>query len=211
MHRAALTTAIVLLLCSRPLSAAPIEVITGSLVGDDYGAVVELETSAFSLRGIGHWAASGTWSPGCRGTCYPGQEYGLDAAWNGLDFPGRAVIDGYEYALGSLLDEAANASVHFQGSWLAPERTPSDRAVVIRPFTLTGFFFYPLTFPLGTPTVQFYGSGIARLNLVWDSFEGGWSTESARYQITHQPVPEPGTVVLMLAGLVALGCHRRRA
>ena len=210
MQSAALTTAIVLLTWASPTSASPIEVITGSLVGDDYGATVTLETSAFWLEGRG-FGLTGAWGPGCKGQCYPGQEYGLDTGFVGLDFSGRAVIDGVAYPLGSARDEAANAAVFFTGFWLAPERTPSDRAVVIRPFTLTGTFSYPLIWPPGTPTLAFYGSGIARLNLVWDSFEGGWSTESARYQITHQPVPERGTVVLMMAGLVALACHRLRA
>jgi PEP-CTERM motif len=102
------------------------------------------------------------------------------------------------------------ASLYFEifGGGIAPA-IQDGPVLFTTPFTLSGLVNLP--FPSSGPTV--FGRGIATV-LLRPQFPipgepAQWLPESVRYDLT--PVPEPGTIILVSGGLLAIGRAARRS
>ena len=144
--------------------------------------------------------------------CTPGTLVDLKALWSGRDLTGSLSFQGETYPLNSTMG-GAGASVEFAGSFIAPALAPS--AVVTAPFLLippsptrngSGF---TLPLPIGGVHTLF-GGGTTTVNLspYGPLYPNAWHIDSVRYDFSAtEPVPEPGTILLV--GLGMAGAVRR--
>lgn len=193
-----------------PMKAAadPVTVTGGALVMTGISGDLEIfGTEGFSITDAGVGLASGFYRPADCGfpICVPGSTVSLSAGWSGNDLPGTLTFRGETYEdLGSLVG-FAQAMVEFSGSFVAPPMDAS--ATVIAPFALNGSFTVPND--AGTSSIGPFGltgSGNATINLLPNlgapADAPSWRVASVRYEFAAaEPVPEPGTMLLVGLGL----------
>ena len=189
------------------VGADPVTVTGGALVMTGISGDLELfGTEGFSITDSRVGLASGFYRPADCGfpICVPGSTVSLSAGWSGKDLPGTLTFRGETYEdLGSLVG-FAQAIVEFSGSFVAPPMDAS--ATVVAPFALSGQFTVPNDAgnshlgPFGL-----IGSGNATINLLPNLAvpeAPSWRVASVRYEFAAaEPVPEPGTMVLVGLGL----------
>jgi hypothetical protein len=141
------------------------------------------------------------------GECNPGDVALFAHAFGGSDSGvGTVTLDGVTYNEVSSLSSMASAEVGFSSTHLLPPFS-SSTAVLHDPFTMQGSFSH--TFIVET----LFGSGIVTTSWSSRSGESGpaWDLVSARYDFSQaDPVPEPGTMVLVGMGGVAALLRRRK-
>ena len=195
---------ITVLALPRAAAADPISVTGGSL---QMGAV-EGDVSLIGERGFflnSHVIAfNGFYAPRMEcgaNICLPGSEVSLRAAWSGSDLSGELGFEGQVYSDLGGLDSFTGAVVDFTGSFVVPPFAPA--ATVIAPFQLNGLFSIPDAAGTGSIQHTLTGFGTATISLIRINNE--WVADAARYDLSaQQPVPEPGTMLMVGFGTVAI-------
>jgi hypothetical protein len=168
------------------------------------GSIVLIGNRGFTLFSPGVNTIGGAFLPFDQCPCAPGSTVSLFAAWSGSDLQGGATLDGQSYSLG-IGHTDAEALVEFTGSVVMPPLV-GDSSFVSAPFLFSGIFNYP-DFVL--PSEALTGRGTATLTLRQsENTPGHWAYISARYEF--EPVPEPGTILLVGGGLAALAARARK-
>jgi hypothetical protein len=191
-----------------PARADVIQVSSGSLAGDAFGAFLSIQSvdrglalSAAGDRAGGIYALSD-----CNfSRCQPGDALSLAAGWNGSDFVGTATIDGRTFPLGMATATEGDASAQFAGTWTAPAFTGTGAmtATIAAPFTFSGGLTYPDSFM--RPRESFAGSGIATIQLAWNPVLDSWGYTGSTYTFTSPPAATPEPATLFLVAPFALG------
>jgi hypothetical protein len=142
--------------------------------------------------------------------CLPGEPISLQAHWLGNDLSGTATFEGATYTqVGSVVPGHAVGSVTFTGSTVAPPMEGLT-ATLIAPFLFQGMFSFPPSGTTAAATASLMGSGTATLVLGRQNPDvSGWSYRSAVYEF--EPIPEPGTLILVGTALAGLAFRRRRS
>jgi hypothetical protein len=213
-----LTTALLIVAIAatpRLALADPIEITSGTLVLLPRGGLIHLEGErglVLDVRGSGR---ATIWDCDLFAVCAPGSAVTLDTGWVGSDIGGQATLDGetWPVALGTQTTGAVAAI--FSGSILMPAFSGEELVSATAPFTFFGRLSYPSPFGVEPrPPVDLTGRGTATVDLTWISSQGGWDVRGATYvfaPLDAEPIPEPGTLILVGSGLAALvGRHRAR-
>ena len=189
-----------------PLSAAadPISVTGGSLqVGVSEGQLSLVGERGFFLTS--HVITfNGNYAPRTEcgaNICLPGDEVSLHAAWSGSDLSGQLGFEGQVYDdLGSL-EGLVGAVVDFTGSFIVPPFAPG--ATITAPFQLSGLFTIPDAFGTGRIEHTLTGSGTATISMSLGEFQ--FVVDATRYDVSsQQPVPEPGTMLMVGFGTAVI-------
>lgn len=192
------------LVSPRSAAADPIVVTGGSLqmVGGE-GQLSLIGERGFSLKShvLGF---NGIYAPrfecGAQ-ICLPGSEVSLRAMWGGSDLPGELSFEGHVYNDVGGLDSLTGAVVDFSGSFVVPPLAPT--ATLTAPFQLIGLFAIPNVTGTGSIKHTLTGFGTATISL--SAPNGMWVAEAVRYDLSAQsPVPEPGTLLMVGFGTVAV-------
>lgn len=143
--------------------------------------------------------------------CTAGTTVDLLAQWVGLDAPGTATLNGVTFQVGGAQPPDAQLLARWTGSLIIPEDFTGGP--LSAPFDFTGLFSINR---IGAPSERFdlVGSGTATLTFTpFSGFPGAFLLQSARYEFEEsaaEPIPEPGTILLLGSGLSALAALRRR-
>jgi PEP-CTERM motif-containing protein len=133
--------------------------------------------------------------------CLPGDEVSLRAAWSGSDLSGQLGFEGQVYGDLGGLESLSGAVVDFTGSFIVPSFATT--ATVTAPFQLNGFFSIPNA--AGTDSIHHMltGFGTATITLTQGQFQ--IVADAVRYDLSsHQPVPEPGTMLMVGFGTAVI-------
>jgi PEP-CTERM motif-containing protein len=138
--------------------------------------------------------------------CSPGTTISLHALQVDNDLPGQATLDGVFYPhVGSLVGPA-HASIEFTGAVVAPPFGQSSTAILTTPVAFSGLFNVDR---VGAPPSgnQMVALASATLTLQQTDCCGGpaWRYAGVRYDLEPVPVPEPGTLTLLLVGSAMAG------
>lgn len=209
---------ILFLFLAAPFHAAadpiPIHVVAGSLEMSRTSGTLSIEGDDRGFTLVAAVGVTGgllgpflTCSP-----CMPGAPISLDAHWSDNDLRGTATFDGVTYApLGSLSPGGASGVVDFTGTAVAPP-LEGLAATLAAPFLFSGSFFIPVAGEVsGRIEASLVGSGTATVALGRSAVDNPWSYMSAVYQFEDpDPIPEPGTLLLVGSALAGLAARRRR-
>ena len=133
--------------------------------------------------------------------CSPGSEVSLRAMWGGSSLSGQLGFEGRVYDDLGGLDSFTGALVDFTGSFVVPPLAPAATLTV--PFRLRGSFGIPNAAGTGSVGHTLTGFGTATISLT--AVNGMWAADAVRYDLSaQQPVPEPGTILLVGFGTVAI-------
>lgn len=209
---------ILFLFVAAPFHAAadpiPIQIVAGSLEMSGTSGTLSIEGGDRGFTLVGAVGVTGglfgpflTCIP-----CMPGAPISLDAHWSDNDVRGTATFDGVTYApLGSLSPGAASGILDFTGTAVAPP-LEGLAATLAAPFLFSGSFFFPVAGEVsGRVEASLFGSGTATVALGRSAVDNPWSYMNAVYQFEDpDPIPEPGTLMLVGSALAGLAACRRR-
>ena len=134
--------------------------------------------------------------------CSPGTIISLHALQIDNDLPGQATLDGVFYPNVGSLAGPAHASIEFTGAVVAPPFGQSSTAILTTPVAFSGQFNVD-----GGGGNQMVALASATLTLQQTDCCGGpaWRYAGVRYDLEPMPVPEPGTLTLLLVGSAMAG------
>ena len=212
MARLSATLIVVLLLCGSPARAEPITV-TGILGLTDEPGTFFLRGTDFSIQG--EWFPStviGTfWFDVCRtSTCGSGSLVDFGTTTYGMSVTDSQVLRGT--IGGTSYDELfVDAQFTFDGPRVTAPADEFGRAS--GPFAMEGRLMAYLDVSRTQPLLaaDVYGSGTARVSFVPNESTGGVAPVDLEYRFAStQPVPEPSTMLLVAAGLLAGGARLKK-
>ena len=194
-------------------AAEPIQITAGALqMGPVGGTLTLVGGDRFTFEG-GVSIVGGVFGPriSCS-PCAPGAPISLAALWLGNDLPGTATLDGMTYSgVGGLTADRATGIAEFTGSAVAPP-LQGLTATVVAPFAFQGQFFFPVSGGTSRLSESLIGGGTATIGLFRSVETIPWSYQSARYEFEGvDPIPEPGTLLLVGTALAGAALRRRRA
>jgi hypothetical protein len=205
MARLFSTFVVLFLLCGSRATAEPIKV-TGTLGLTDEPGTFLLEGSGFSIRG--EWFPStvvGTyWFDVCRdSTCAPATTVDFGTTTYGMSVMDSQTLRGT--IAGTFYDELfVDARFTFDGPRVT---APDDEfGAAAGPFIMDGRLIAYLDVSRTNPLLfaDVSGSGTAHVSFVPNQATGGLAPIGLDYQlVSPQPVPEPSTMLLVAAGLIA--------
>jgi hypothetical protein len=140
-------------------------------------------------------------------SCQPGDTVSLAAEWKQQStIPGSAIINAQEFQ--PFYD--LSFSFHAAAATLPPL---TDGVQVNVPFTMDGTIALFLDPARTTPLLSGTIAGQGTANAEFRPFEGGWAFVSHDYffEPAAAPVPEPGTLTLLVTGAVGILLQRKRA
>jgi hypothetical protein len=206
------------LLClgfSHPAAADPIRITAGSMLltgPSELGSIVVMGTRGFSLQSSVDPLEGNTVMAGCGITpCVPG-ETNIGGSLLGSAFPGGvATFEGNVYNDIDNLNSPAAVGLVFSGSAVLPPVPGSPMSMMVTAlFALTP----ESAFFVSGGRVGLTGGGTATLWLRPNAGAGdrpGWTLDQIRYDFNDtQPVPEPGTILLVATGMLGAWRFRRR-
>jgi hypothetical protein len=179
----------------------------------EIGSVAIAGTRGFSLTGLVNTSEGGTlaFSECTSFECQPGHLVDLRASFGDLAFGGnRLTFDGQEFTLSGEISGNIGLPMFFSGSTTLPPLgtlPPMVRA----PFTLEGTLAF---LPFG-PIHELTGRGVVEVSLIEgfepDTATRGWTIDAIRWEFQDtEPVPEPGTMLLVASGTAVLARIRTR-
>jgi hypothetical protein len=192
----------------------PVQITAGSLEMGNIGGILSLAGDhGFTFTG-GVTVVGGVFGPRNACTpCLPGEPVSLSSTWGGNDLAGTATFQGVTYTqVGSLASGHAFGTVTFSGP--APLAPPLEglSSTVIAPFDFAGQFSFPAMGGGAGEVAALFGSGTATIGLFRSSLDIPWSYANASFTFDQvDPVPEPGTLLLVGTALAGLAARRRRA
>jgi hypothetical protein len=193
-------------------SADPIRITSGFVQAGalDPRAQFALAGDGFSLTGFAQ-SLNSTVSLRCV-PCVAGTALDLAGEFHGPDAAGSGVVDGVTYS--EIFLNGMTATFSSPSFQLSGDQT----VTIVRDFTFTGTirgyllnpFVYGFTEPAFTKTLT--GQGIVRGEFLVNADEPPlFFSTGLRYEFTGQdPVPEPGTLVLLGSGAALVALRRRR-
>ena len=191
----------------------PVQITAGSLEMGNVGGVLSLAGEhGFTFTG-GVTVVGGIFGPRNACTpCLPGEPVNLFSTWSGNDLRGTATFQGVTYTqVGSLSSGHAFGTVTFSGP--APLAPPLEglTGTVTAPFDFTGQFSFPATGGSAGSVVTLFAGGTTTIGLFRSSLDIPWSYANASFTFDQvDPVPEPGTLLLVGTALAGLAARRRR-
>jgi hypothetical protein len=212
-----LASAALLSLSATVASAETIVINSGFLLmtgPSEIGAVSISGTRGFSLSGPVDTSEGGTlaFSECTSFECQPGHFVDLRASFGDLAFGGnRLTFDGQEFTLSGELTGNIGLPLFFSGSTTLPPLGTMP-PIVRAPFALDGTLAF---LPFG-PIHELTGRGTVEVSLI-EGFEPqtatrGWTIDAIRWNFEEtEPVPEPGTMLLVATGTAVLARLRKRS
>jgi hypothetical protein len=214
----ACTAALIVFAGTIPARADPINILSGSVTMENPAGDLRpanlVGTGGFTFTGrAGFFTGIGLFAQCGVPECPPGTrvEFNLDLSGSSGALSGVMTIQGDQYDVTDSVTADANLSLHFDGSFIAPEMGPAAQATVVAPFSMTGRAF--AVTPLGEVAHddQLFGHGGGTVTLVpynpQAGFPPSWTVQNVRFDFA-QPTPEPST--LLLLGTCALAPVIRR-
>ena len=180
--------------------------ITGGAVLVENGNVNHFDlsgTGGFGIDAVYDFTgAEGNLATGC--PCPPSTLMNIEGTVSGSGFSGTAQFDGATFQLNT----GSSVGLTFLADpiVLPPLNTA---ALLSAPFEMQGNLFL---FDLGgqpTVTLPLFGRGTVRIALTPDRAVGSdlWALDEARYEFA--PIPEPGTLLFVAAGIIGAAWRRR--
>jgi hypothetical protein len=193
-------------------SAEPITITGGSLVfptGDFFqaGPISLTGTRGFSIQGFVRTDEASI--PGLSFGIPPGSSFPPADITSSAWFDTTLTLDGRTFPDVGFFHFPTNTFLQLDlvTPLMAPELQPSP-VTVTAPFTFTGSFFAD---DFVHPRLQASFRGSGTVSAIFSAEAGGfWRSEGVRYEFTPQATPEPATLTLVTAGLVASAIRSRR-
>lgn len=195
--------------------ADTIRIVAGTLIWDGTTDNVDGSSADLNLRGQQGFTFEASTGFGRFGPtrcatpeCLPGTMVDLDAFWSGADLDGIATLRGQTYTEVGVVGGSASMSAEWSGGLTIPAGFSGGSLEA--PFLFSGSFTY-----LSGPNDEISrlglrGGGTATLSFSpFPNEPGFFRLDSARYDFSAAPVPEPAT--FMLVGLGAAGMARARS
>ena len=194
-------------------SAEPIQITSGNLDTTITGGPLTLAGEGFTFQGrVLHGVSP---ADACR-PCLPGGLLSLDASWVGGDVRGDAVFNGIAYPDVGTERSLSAQVITFTGTAGVVPAIEGSTASLTAPFTFSGWFSLNEVglLPGGNPPppnvrADLFGAGMATVFLTRS--DTVWVATRATYQFEEtDPIPEPGTMLLVGTALSGLALRQRR-
>ncbi|CAN5669417.1 hypothetical protein BH24ACI4_BH24ACI4_20880 [soil metagenome] len=198
----------IILAAAQHTFAEPIQITGGSMDVALVGGPISLAGEGFTFDGFVRMGISPVVD--CR-PCLPGDVLSLNAMWSGSDVAGNLVLNGVTFEnVGSLSSQTAQV-LEFWGSAGSVPALEGLTATLAAPFSFTGWFSLPVN-NIDRVRVDLFGEGTASVFLSRSSTDVPfWTGTRATYQFEDtDPIPEPGTMLLVGTALGGLAVRLRR-
>ena len=197
-----------IILTAAPHSAAePIQITGGSMNVTLIGGPISLEGEGFTFDGF---VRLGNSPVRCL-PCLPGDMLSLNAMWTGIDVVGDVVLNGVPFDISGGVASQSAQVLEFSGSAGTVPPLEGLMATMTGPFSFTGWFSLPVN-NIDRVRVDLFGGGTASVFLNRFSTDvNTWTSTRATYQFEGtEPIPEPGTMLLVGTALSGLAVRQRR-